>query len=108
MRERIALANFEAQRLLPLSRRLTRQPANSFSSGGDLSRSASSFGRSAGSFWPSPSSVAIHGARAAFTPVRMAVLWPLCCTWRSARSSGTCAICACSTCQESSFEWSST
>ena len=38
MRLRIAFANFEAQRLLPVSWRLTRQPANSFTSAGDSSR----------------------------------------------------------------------
>src|SRR3546814_3352565 len=46
-RERIALAHFEARRLLPESWRSTRQPANSFTSVGDCARRASSFGMSA-------------------------------------------------------------
>jgi hypothetical protein len=62
MRARIAFAHFDAQRLLPLSWRFTRQPANSLMSAAAASRCASSFGMSAGSFWPSPSRVAIQGA----------------------------------------------
>ena len=72
------------------------------------SRAASSLGMSAGSFWPSPSRVAIQAPRAAFTPVRMAVLWPLCARWRSTRSSGTVAIRPRKTSKESSFDASST
>ena len=104
----MALATFEAQRLLPLSWRLTRQPANRRRCGGAASRAASSLGMSAGSFWPSPSRVAIQTPRAAFTPVRMAVLWPLCARWRSTRSSGTVAIRPRKTSKESSFDASST
>ncbi len=77
MRERIALAHLLAQRLEPESWRLTRQPANSFTCACAWLRAISSLGMSAGSFWPSPSSVAIQLARAAFTPLRTAVLWPL-------------------------------
>ena len=44
---------------------------------------------SAGSFWPSPSSVAIHGARAARTPLATAALCPLRNEWRSTRSAGS-------------------
>ena len=43
---------------------------------------------SAGSFWPSPSSVAIHGARASRTPVATAALWPERTEWRISRISG--------------------
>ena len=42
MRERIALAHLLAQRLLPLSWRLTRQPANSFTCASAASRAATS------------------------------------------------------------------
>ena len=43
---------------------------------------------SAGSFWPSPSSVAIQGARASRTPVATAALWPERTEWRISRISG--------------------
>ena len=43
----------------------------------DESRAAMSLGMSAGSFCPSPSSVATQGARAARTPLTTAALWPL-------------------------------
>src|SRR5690606_24492433 len=107
-RARMPLASREAQRLLPLSRRAIRQPAYSFTSGGPASRAASSFGRSAGSFWPSPSRVATQVARAALTPVRMAALWPL---WRrccSTRSSGVRVLAARSSSTLPSLLWSST
>ncbi|KAG1277189.1 hypothetical protein G6F64_014741 [Rhizopus arrhizus] len=104
MRARRALAQRLAQRLLPLSWRLTRQPANSFTCASAASRAASSLGMSAGSFWPSPSRVAIQGARACLTPVRTAVLWPLWFTWCSTRSSGVVAFSPCSTARVSSRE----
>jgi hypothetical protein len=74
MRERTALAIFEEMRLLKLSRRVVRQPAKSLVSASAPSRAASSLGMSAGSFCPSPSSVATHGERAARTPFHTAVL----------------------------------
>ena len=108
IRERMALAHFDAQRLLPLSLRSTRQPANSFTSLAARSRSASSFGMSAGSFWPSPSRVAIQAPRAALTPLRVAVLCPPLARWRTMRSSGTSAFSACSRARVVSVESSST
>ena len=56
------------------------------------SRAAMSFGMSAGSFWPSPSSVAIHGARAARTPLATAALCPLRNECRSTRNAGSAAL----------------
>ena len=53
------------------------------------SRAAISFGMSAGSFCPSPSSVAIHGARAARTPLATAALCPLRNEWRNTRNAGS-------------------
>ena len=50
---------------------------------------------SAGSFWPSPSSVATQGARAARTPLATAALWPLRKECRSTRSAGNVAFSAC-------------
>ena len=44
---------------------------------------------SAGSFWPSPSSVATQGARAARTPLATAALCPLRNEWRNTRSAGS-------------------
>ena len=108
IRERMALAQREAQRLLALSCRCTRQPANSLMSGAAASRAASNFGRSAGSFWPSPSRVATQSARAASTPVRIAVLCPLCVAWPSTRSSGTSRLSETSACRLPSLERSST
>src|SRR5690606_21171496 len=108
IRERIALASFEAMRLLPVSLRSTRQPANSLTSGSARSRSASSFGMSAGSFWPSPSRVATQAPRAAFTPVRIAVLCPLWRRCRTTRSSGTSALSARRRSSVASRDWSST
>ena len=68
----------EAWRFDQLSRRRARCPA--ISSGGiaELGPWASRHraGMSAGSFWPSPSRVAIHRPRAALTPLRIAALWP--------------------------------
>src|SRR6185369_1623935 len=107
-RERNPLANFEAQRLLPVSLRSTRQPANSLIAAGDSARIVSSFGMSAGSFWPSPSSVAIHSPRAALMPVLSAVLCPLCDKCRNTRNSGNCAFAAARTASESSLLESST
>ncbi len=51
--------------------------------------------------------MAIHGARACFTPVRTAVLCPLWLTWCSTRNSGWMALSPCSTARVSSREWSS-
>src|SRR3546814_8404789 len=62
-RERIALAHFEARRLLPESWRSTRQPANSFTSVGDCARRASRFGMAAGAFWAAPARVALQAPR---------------------------------------------
>src|SRR5665213_2246637 len=67
----------EAMRLAQLSRRFRRCPA--MSSGGEAGASRATSqrrGMSEGSFWPSPSRVAIQGLRAALTPVRMAARSP--------------------------------
>ena len=53
------------------------------------SRAAISFGMSAGSFCPSPSSVATQGARAARTPLATAALCPLRNECRNTRSAGS-------------------
>ena len=49
-------------------------------------------GMNAGSFCPSPSRVAISGARAAATPDRTAADWPQDCLCRTRRSQGYCVI----------------
>ena len=108
MRERTALAIFEEMRLLKLSRRVVRQPANSRTSAAAASRAASSLGMSAGSFWPSPSSVATHADFAARTPFHTAVLCPLRVTWCSTRNSGWIDFCAARIARLSSLESSST
>jgi hypothetical protein len=70
---RTRLATREETRFIQLSRRLVRWPV--ISAGASAACAiAQSRGRSAGSFWPSPSRVAIQGARAALTPVRIAAL----------------------------------
>jgi len=72
---RTASAIREDRRLAALSRRLRRTPATIQSLGVVLlSRDSSSAGISAGSFWPSPSRVAIQAARAPTTPVQSAAL----------------------------------
>src|SRR5262245_32344095 len=50
-------------------------------------------GMNDGSFWPSPSSVTMIGARAAITPERSAADWPQATSWRMIRSQVRDAIC---------------
>src|SRR5690606_6368760 len=108
IRERIALASFDAMPLLPVSLRSTRQPANSLTSRSARSRSASSLGMSAGSCWPSPSRFSNQAPRAAFTPVLFAEPFPLLRSCWTTRSAGTPALSARRRSSVASFDWSST
>ena len=92
-RRRTALAICDAERFVQLSCRSSRCPA--INSGGPPARCGQmrhNVGMSAGSFWPSPSSVAIQAARAALTPVRMAALCPQLRVCRSSRKRGSCGL----------------
>src|SRR5579871_4265739 len=73
---RMALAHRPASRRDRLSRRFCRRPPTR-ERPGSFSTAARRRGISAGSFWPSPSSVATQSPLAARTPVATAALWPL-------------------------------
>ncbi len=84
-RARMPFARREATRLARVSRRVTRCPAVSTSPVAACAR-ASKAGMSAGSFCPSPSSVAIQVPLAARTPVTIAALCPQLVRWRRTTS----------------------
>ena len=85
------LANFDAQRLEPVSRRLVRTPPTK--AGPERSPGSASFARSPGisrgSFWPSPSICAMTGKRAANIPDRRLALCPALVKCRTIRSFGS-------------------
>jgi hypothetical protein len=86
---RTVLATREVRRFTRPSARRTRWPATSSRDSPAAKAAAaraSSAGMSAGSFWPSPSSVTIQPPRAAATPVAMAALCPQPARWRRTRT----------------------
>ena len=99
-----------AARLVRLSLRAWRCPTISTGAGSaasSASAAASRWGMSAGSFCPSPSSVAIQYPRAAFTPVTIAALCPHETRWRR-RTRSPAAVSAASASAVPSVEPSST